>query len=358
MQPAARTRYDWIDVMKLIAIWLMYMAHYDGMGRYGMVGMYTVLGILFFCSGFTSFAKRGLAPAAFCREKFLRLIVPYFAFGVLALAVRVFLFELTIGDMIDWMRRLVWGARNVCPLAALWFLPCLFFMELYHYLTARFLKNRWLVLAAACCVSAAVKFIHEGAALPWGIDMAGRFWIYYAIGDVASQLWRQRREAGAKPSAGLRALGVCTALVSLYVLYVNFYYGLGYFPSLFGVQEAPFAVLSLITFLYECSGIVCALCASLALQKVPLLCRMGRATLVLCGVEQLIKVLAPLALAAFGLAMPDSGSVAGGNVMAVQAAAMVCAAYVCFAVPITRYFPWMLGRFSKKQNDHKEEKAG
>ena len=52
---------------------------------------------------------------------------------------------------------------------------------------------------------------------------------------------------------------MCTALVSLYVLYVNFYYGLGYFPSLFGVQEAPFAVLSLITFLYECSGIVCAL---------------------------------------------------------------------------------------------------
>ena len=85
---------------------------------------------------------------------------------------------------------------------------------------------------------------------------------------------------------------------------------------------------------------------------------MGRATLVLCGVEQLIKVLAPLVLAAFGLAMPDSGSVAGGNVMAVQAAAMVCAAYVCFAMPITRYFPWMLGRFSKKQNDHKEEKAG
>ena len=39
MQPAARTRYDWIDVMKLIAIWLMYMAHYDGMGRYGMVGI-------------------------------------------------------------------------------------------------------------------------------------------------------------------------------------------------------------------------------------------------------------------------------------------------------------------------------
>ena len=51
----ARERYNWLDIMKLIAIWLMYTTHYDGMGRFGILGLYSVLGILFFSSGFTAF---------------------------------------------------------------------------------------------------------------------------------------------------------------------------------------------------------------------------------------------------------------------------------------------------------------
>ena len=53
----ARERYNWLDIMKLIAIWLMYTTHYDGMGRFGILGLYSVLGILFFSSGFTAFTS-------------------------------------------------------------------------------------------------------------------------------------------------------------------------------------------------------------------------------------------------------------------------------------------------------------
>ena len=38
----ARERYNWLDIMKLIAIWLMYITHYDGMGRFGILGLYSV----------------------------------------------------------------------------------------------------------------------------------------------------------------------------------------------------------------------------------------------------------------------------------------------------------------------------
>ena len=78
-------RYNWLDVMKLIGIWLMYVTHYDGMGRYGMVGQYTLLGILFFASGFTAFRAEEKTWRNFAKEKFLRLMVPYFVFGVLEL---------------------------------------------------------------------------------------------------------------------------------------------------------------------------------------------------------------------------------------------------------------------------------
>ena len=356
VKQAARERYGWLDVMKLIAIWLMYTTHYDGMGRYGLVGLYTLLGILFFASGFTVFVREEQDFLPFLKEKFLRLMVPYFLFGLLALAVRVFLFELTIGDMIDWVKRLAWGARNVCPLAAMWFLPCLFFMELYHHLARRVFRNRWLVLGIAAAVSAAVKLIHEGAVLPWGIDMAGRFWIYYAIGDTASWIWRRQRAAGTAPGLPVKAVLAAGVIGACYVLYVNFYYGLNYFPSLLGIAEPSYPVQSLLTFLYECSGIVCALCAGLVLQKIPLLCRMGQMTLVLCGTEQIIKIVLPMLLAAVGIAMPDSGTAVGGNVMALQAMLMIAAAYAAFAVPIRRYFPWMLGRFGEKQISEKEQR--
>lgn len=346
MEAQKRARWGWLDVMKLLAIWLIYMTHYDGMGRFGLLGQYSALGILFFASGFTAFTRREQPLGAFVKEKAARLLAPYFLFGVLTLVVRVFLFELSLGDMIDWMKRLVWGARNVCPVAAMWFLPCLFWMAFYYKVLQRLLKNRWVLLGASLLISAAVKFIHEGPVLPWGADMAGRFLIYYALGDFASGLWREKG-AALRRCVPAKAAGAALAAASFYVLYINFYYGLGYFPSLFGVQEASFAVLSAITFLYQCSAVVCAACLGLALQKIPLLCRMGRMTLVFCCTEQIVKVVLPLAFAAVGLALPDSGSQVGGAAMALQAAGMLLAAYYGLAIPLAKYFPWMLGRFEK-----------
>lgn len=348
-------RYDWLDIMKLMGIWLMYITHYDGMGRYGMVGQYTLLGILFFASGFTAFRAKEKPWLSFAKQKFLRLMVPYFLFGVLILAVRIFVFELTIGEMIQWMKGLLYGARNVCPVAAMWFLPCLFFMELYHETVRRLLKKPALVWLCAAIVSAAVKLIHEGAVLPWGMDMAGRFWIYYAIGDAVSLLARSEWLYKNKKKPVWRIAAVVGAAFSWYVLYINFYYGLAYFPSLFGVNEPSYPVLSAITFLYECSGIVCAFSAALFLQKSKLLCAMGRSTLVLCTTEQLVKILAPMVLAAIGLTMPDSGSQVGGSVMMIQAFLMMLASYFVFALPIERYFPWMLGRLKPLKSKEREK---
>ncbi len=347
METRKRERYGWLDVMKLFAIWLIYTTHYDGMGRFGLLGQFSALGILFFASGFTAFTRKDRPWKGFLLEKAQRLLVPYFAFGVLTLAVRVFLFELSIGDMIDWMKRLVWGARNVCPVAAMWFLPCLFFMSIYYQALQKLLKNnRWALLGVSFLISAAVKFIHEGPVLPWGIDMAGRFLIYYALGDFASGLWRAWKQKGTVPRPALAA-GLVLAGVSFYIFYINFYYGLGYFPSLFGVQEASFAVLSGITLLYQCSAIVCAACVGLALQRLPLLCRMGQMTLVFCCTEQIVKVVLPLLFAAVGLTLPDSGTQVGGAAMALQAMGMLLAAYYGLAVPLAQHFPWMLGRFQK-----------
>ena len=164
----ARERYNWLDIMKLIAIWLMYTTHYDGMGRFGILGLYSVLGILFFSSGFTAFTRKDSPLLQFIKGKFISIMVPYFAFCFLTLAIRAFMLEMSMGEMIAWTRGILSGVRNQVPLAAMWFLPCLFCMEIYYHVLTRLLKNRWLVLAVCAAISFWVKMVHEGPEYLWG----------------------------------------------------------------------------------------------------------------------------------------------------------------------------------------------
>ena len=189
----ARERYNWLDIMKLIAIWLMYTTHYDGMGRFGILGLYSVLGILFFSSGFTAFTRKDSPLLQFIKGKFISIMVPYFAFCFLTLAIRAFMLEMSMGEMIAWTRGILSGVRNQVPLAAMWFLPCLFCMEIYYHVLTRLLKNRWLVLAVCAAISFWVKMVHEGPEYLWGVEVAGRYLIYYALGDVFSHFWRSRQ---------------------------------------------------------------------------------------------------------------------------------------------------------------------
>ncbi len=189
----ARERYNWLDIMKLIAIWLMYITHYDGMGRFGILGLYSVLGILFFSSGFTAFTRKDHPLPEFIKGKFISIMVPYFAFCFLTLAIRAFMLEMSVGEIIAWTRGILSGVRNQVPLAAMWFMPCLFCMEIYHHVLTKLLKNCWLVLAVCAVISFWVKMVHEGPEYLWGVEVAGRYLVYYAMGDVFSQYWRARQ---------------------------------------------------------------------------------------------------------------------------------------------------------------------
>ena len=71
------------------------------------------------------------------------------------------------------------------------------------------------------------------------LDESGRFSI--PDEDVykrQAHVWRARRDAGKSFSPPARAALALGAAASLYILYVNFYFGLAYFPSLLGVEEA------------------------------------------------------------------------------------------------------------------------
>jgi fucose 4-O-acetylase-like acetyltransferase len=344
-QTVAR-RCGWLDIMKLLCLFFVYAMHCDGMGRYGLA-MFPAVPCLFFCSGCTA-ARHAEAPfRGYAAHKAATLLWPYFTFGFFSLLVRVIIEEWPLGYILDWLRRFFYACRTTSPVTTLWFLPCLFFMSLYYYGLRRIVKNRWALLAVCFALSTAVKVIHETPILPWGIDLAARYLVYYALGDLVFQSLAQKplaqRSHGFRAAAGIGTL----AAVGLYYMY--FYYQSGYFASLLGVEMTTPAIYAE-QFLAALCLIVCFGAAGAALQNVPGLCRAGQATLVFCGVEQIVKTLTPLAFQAFGLTLYE----AGGAPMLLQMAGLLLIAYELLAVPIEKYMPWMLRwPFSKQQADKK-----
>ena len=333
-------RYGWLDVMKLISIYFVYVVHYEGMGRYGLLFLSALVPCFFFCSGFTVYRHRQDTVVELVRTKAQRIVWPYFVFGGLSLAVRIVVFEMPLGEVLSWGKRFLYASRATVPVAALWFLPCLFCMSLGYHLLQKLLQRQWMLILVCFGVSAAVKLLHEAPILPWGIDMAGRFLIYYALGDAAHTVLASAQSALQKRPWQAAVLLLTAANAVLF--YLHFYYGNGYFASLRGVAEPGYAAQSAEQFLFALNSIWCVAVLAMLLQPLPGLRRAGRCTLIFCGVEQVTKTLVPLAFSAFGLQLSE----AGGAEMLVQAAGMLFVAYYAFAQPISRWLPWMTGRFA------------
>lgn len=344
-----KKRYGWLDVMKLLCVYGVYVLHYPAANRVGLFFGSFVIGALFFASGCAASGQADTPVMPFIKKRLFRLMVPYFAFGLGTLAVRVLLVEMPLGEIIGWVRGLFWGRRNEVPLPALWFLPCLFWMSVGYHLLRRYIHNRGGLLAVCFAISVFVKMVHEGPLLPWGIEQAGRFLIYYALGDFIFA-WLQKLEKHPLPLWGMGLLAGFL-LVNLFVFYTNFYYGNMYFPSLVGIQELPFPAMATLAFLYQCNGAICVMALSMLLSGLPGLCRAGRYTLVFCGAESLVKTLVPLACEACGLVNNWSD----GSHTLLHAALMMVVAYYLIARPLETHYPWVLGRFTPKKQPEATE---
>ncbi len=328
--------YNWIDVMKLIAIYFVYVVHYSGMGRYGLYFFLLLVPCFFFCSGFTAHRQStsGILPFVVLKAK--RIVWPYITFCALSLVLRIIFIQMPLSDIIYWLEGALHGGRNNVPVAALWFLPCLFFLSVFYHILQKYIKNRLLLLAVCFAVSACVKFIREDPVWPWGIDMAGRFVIYYALGDYAHHLlFKYPFEAWNKIA---KALMLCLTAICGVISYFGFYYGLGYLPSLMGITQPPFYMLAAEQFLYIITGTWCVAAISMLLQNVPALYKAGQCTLLFCGFEQIVKTMLPPLFSAFGLSVSD----AGGATMLMQGAVTIAICYFVFALPTKKYVPWVI----------------
>lgn len=325
-------RLNWLDVMKLLCILGVYCNHSSAGPHYMALFAY-INGAFFFCSGYVASHHHARNFRQFARDKFVAIFWPYTTFALLTLAVRS---RLTEVDLADFFKSFLYGSRSYCCSITFWFLPCLFVMTLYYYGISRAVKNKYGVLALCFALSCAVKILHEAPVLPWGLDMAARYLIYYALGDFLAH-----HGAALPKRARYAAMGAgCTwAMLTLR--------DAGGLPQRLLGQPLPLVGQYLQQFVTTLSLIAVLYAAAHALQNASLLARLGRSTVILCCCEEISEIVPPYLWQSAGFA-PLQPVGWAAILYRLFGAALTC---VCIVWPVNRFLPWMVKcPFPRKQN--------
>ncbi|MGN0854427.1 MAG: acyltransferase family protein [Kiritimatiellia bacterium] len=143
-------------------------------------GFFVISGILW---------RTGESFGDFAMRKAKRLLVPYFVFGFAWALLFVFLSRyfpyFNSGELTFWQPFLSVLLADGWPegigfrvINALWFLPCLFLVEIFYYWIARFIPNtrRQLALLPVCF---ALDGLISKPDIFWGLNLVPRFLIFF-----------------------------------------------------------------------------------------------------------------------------------------------------------------------------------
>lgn len=336
---SSETRYNWLDVFKAFSIFFILYSHI-GNHRLSTFFFSFMVHAFFFASGVTAARNADKPLCQYIKDRFKRLMVPYFAFGIIAIAV-IFLMDTHTGFSIaDMIKQLLYAYRLNTFAITLWFLPCLFVMGIYYQVLMKFVKNKWVRLAAAAAVSLVFRFFSEGNILPWGIDNAVRFLVYYAAGDAFGGFFNT---LSSNPPLILRKkwpLLLCAAGLAL--VYFQYTYSNTYLIELTGI--VPGYMMQVVTgAFYAFVNIYLLSIASIALQNIKLLQTVGKNSLAACCLELPVNRFVCTAISMFGLQVTVTYP---GQCIMFVAVCLACS--VKAAGYIKQNYPLLLG-FSKSR---------
>lgn len=180
-------RIYWVDALRFIAMFLVYIGHLGpAAGRiYGFVYLFHVP-LFFFISGL--FYKQSVKITETIKNSFIKLIIPYFYYSLLSLAVYVLFLQKDISTLPALLLQLLEAKRNVIEYAPqLWFLPCLFLVITIFSILHRVVKKPLVIMLMVVASMALTIFIPQNPVsyspnLPYGLDSALYYIFWFALG--------------------------------------------------------------------------------------------------------------------------------------------------------------------------------
>ena len=191
------TRIPWIDNCKALAISLVALGHMQSIYLVNETIFAFAMPAFFFLSGYT-FERSANAPfLELLRKKFRSLVIPYFGFSAILFAFW-FLVRRNFGlsyethaTVTDVLMQILCGTNSTFFVTPLWFLTCLFVVEILFWGLLRLKKKMRIFLMALLFIPGLVYWTYMDILhLPhlfWNLDQTCFFLSFLAIGFVTSK---------------------------------------------------------------------------------------------------------------------------------------------------------------------------
>lgn len=292
-----KNRVDWIDTLKLIGIFYIYLGHLgkDAGKLYPFVFSFHVP--LFFMISGLFFRTPDNYKDAWDKIKssFIKIIIPYFVFSLIGVTIYTIKWDYSPDRVMDMMKNVLFGIRNKVPLASLWFLPCLFVVIVYYCIASMITKNPLVIFLVSLLIYCLTPYWFNTLSLPvFNVNFALNYMAFFSLGVLLSKKvkidWPKCYEGKHRVSM--------MAIILLSFLYFAYSYQYGAFTVINSIKQMQVKYFSV--FIITCVMFIPTIAMAYWID-IPAFKRLGRNTLALCGTEQIIKVSILSALSMMGL---------------------------------------------------------
>ncbi|MBR3532490.1 MAG: acyltransferase family protein [Clostridiales bacterium] len=302
-------RLRWIDMARGYGVILVILGHLSEDLRLLHDLIYCFhIPLFFFLSGFVF--SSGESFSGHLKKKARSLLLPYFILAMISFIVAL-CYKIALAEDIDlsyilrYLKEIILQQRK----GPIWFLPCLFTVDILFYCLVRLTKNKLLPLSVISAVLTVTGIIYEikvAHVLLWNSDMVLSVIIFFAAGYIIKESGKLYTDDIPKKTAVITFIFALIAMVILeQINYRIAPSGLNLFLIRYG---NPFLT-------YPCAFFGITACISFSmLFKVPFIEHIGQNTFIYFALHQdLIPLTWPLQSVVYDIELTDIGKIIKGS---------------------------------------------
>lgn len=283
-------RIKWIDIVKFFGIYGIYVLHFGELAGRSYIFLLTHLVPLFFIvAGCMENYNKETNFFRYLIKKIKTIMVPFWVFAAIA-AIVTFIYSnydsMFVGGMITEIGLGV--IRNTFPAASLWFLTCLFVMQLMFFFIKKFKLKVLVIVVCLVFYMISINLINPSPlwypSWPYNVDSAFFYIICYAVGYVAFPHAIKLFQLDTKgKKIGFYISGIIAILFA-----VCHYFGIDVFSYL----NLPYVCILFVPIINSLIVAWAFFVVARVLEDIEIFSEIGKNSLYLCGCEYVVKTIA------------------------------------------------------------------